>query len=405
MNEIQCTKSIKKEFFFDKRVLVRVDFNVPTKDGIVEDISRIKNAAPTIKLLQEAGARIILTSHLGKTSAYNPKKSLKILIEHISKEFNANVVFIKDFLDENTKKIIEACKRQDIILLENLRFYPQEEACDPEFAKQLASLADFYINEAFSVSHRKHASIYEVPNFIPHVFGLSFLEEISTLETFLNGAQSPKMCIIGGSKLSTKVKLLKNLTTKVDKLALGGGIAGAFLGFFGNSSFKVFNQSEHDEHIREILSNAESHHCELIMPMDFSALISNDPECLDQAIISSGGTENANIFDIGPQSVELFKKHIRESALVLWNGPLGLFEKEPFDFGTKSIGEEIAKQTILGNITSIVGGGDTAYAMNKFGFAKDLSYQSTSGGAFLTYLEGGELYGITAMKDGYILKA
>ena len=403
MNEIHCSKSVKKEFFFDKKVLVRVDFNVPTKDGVVEDISRIKTAAPTIKSLQAAGARIILASHLGKTTSYNPKQSLRILIEHISEEFHANVVFIKDFLDKDTKQIINSCDRDDIILLENLRFHPEEEACDPEFAKELASLADFYVNEAFSVSHRKHASIYETPKYLPCVFGLAFMNELKTLETFFNGKQSPKMCIIGGAKLLTKVKLLKNLTTKVDKIALGGGIAGAFLGYFGNSSFKVFNQEEHNQHIEEILANSKKYNCELIMPVDFSALISNDQECLDQAIIS-GNSENANIFDIGPESVEIFKKHINESSLVLWNGPLGLFEKSPFDFGTRSVAEEVARLTREGKITSIVGGGDTAYAMNKFGIAKDLSYQSTSGGAFLTYLEGGELYGITAMKDASVLK-
>ena len=404
MKKIQNNQPIQKEALRGKKVLVRVDFNVPTKDGNVEDITRIRNAYPTIKFLQDAGARIILMSHLGKTTAPNPKQSLRILLEHVSREFKANVAFIEDFLSDETPQVIKSCAKNDIILLENLRFHPEEEACDPEFAKKLASLADFYINEAFSVAHRKHASVYEVPKYLPHAFGIGFVKELEMLDGFLEGSRSPKMCIIGGAKLSSKVKLLKNLATKVDYLALGGGIAGAFLGYYGNSSFKVFNQEGYDVYIKEILESAEKHNCKLVMPTDFSALIGTNDEHMDQAIISSSGTENANIFDIGPESVEIFKKYIHESSTVLWNGPLGLFEKSPFDFGTRAVAEEVAKLTREKKIISIVGGGDTTFAMNKFNVSQDLTYQSTSGGAFLTYLEGSELYGISSMEDGEILK-
>ena len=404
MKKIQNNQPIEKEALRGKKVLVRVDFNVPTKDGNVEDITRIRNAYPTMKFLQDAGAQIILISHLGKTAAPNPKQSLRILLEHISREFKSNVAFIENFLSDDAPQMIKSCAKNDIILLENLRFHPEEEACDPEFAKKLASLADFFVNEAFSVAHRKHASVYELPKYLPHAFGIAFVKELEMLDGFLEGSRSPKMCIIGGAKLSSKVKLLKNLTTKVDFLALGGGIAGAFLGYYGNSSFKVFNQEGYDVYIKEILANAEKNHCKLIMPTDFSALIGTNDEHMDQAIISSSGTENANIFDIGPESVENFKKYVRESATVLWNGPLGLFEKSPFDFGTRAVAEEVAKLTREKKIISIVGGGDTTFAMNKFDVSKDLTYQSTSGGAFLTYLEGSELYGISSMEDGGILK-
>ena len=288
-----------------------------------------------------------------------------------------------------------------IILLENLRFHSEEEDCNEEFAKKLASLADFYINEAFSVSHRKHASIFAVPKFLPHALGFAFKKEVQVVDNFFQNASSPKMCIIGGSKLSTKIKLLKNLVKKVDKLALGGGIAGAFLAFLGNGALKIFDPKEYRNDVMEIIDNAKAHNCELIMPTDFSALIS-DQDTIEHSIISSEAS-NASIFDIGPESVELFKRHINESKVVRWNGPVGLFEKAPFDFGTRILAEHIAQRTRENHLTSVIGGGDTGFAMKKFKVCHDMTYISTAGGAFLSYLEGSELAGITAMQDACTL--
>jgi phosphoglycerate kinase len=372
-----------------------VDLNVPTHDGVVQDISRIKNIASTIEFLKKAGAKIILISHLGKTMAATKSNSLQVVIKDLSNEYNSNVVFIDDYINQDVTGIIDAASYNDIILLENLRFHPEEEGCCVEFAKKLAKLGDFYINEAFSVSHRRHASICELPKLLPHAFGLSFLNEIKIIDDFLNVAKPPKMSIIGGAKLSTKVKLLKNLSKKVDKLALGGGIAGAFLAFQGNSLLSIFNQKEFEADVAEILENAKKFRCEIILPIDFSALIGGS---CDGSIISCNEI-SASVFDVGPATVELFKRHIRESATILWNGPVGLFEKTPFDYGTMSLAREVGELSRDGKIVSIVGGGDTAFAMNKFGVAKYLTYQSTSGGAFLTYLEGGELPGISAMKN------
>ena len=382
----------------NKKVLVRVDFNVPIEDGIVQDVSRIKNVAPTIDYLKKAQAKIILISHLGKTKQ---RQSLRCVVDELSKEYASKVIFIDDCLDTRAKDIVEKSSYDDLILMENLRFYEEEENCCEQFAKKLADLADFYINEAFSVSHRKHASVYEIPKFLPHAFGLSFLREIKVIDDFLKNAKSPKMSIVGGAKLSTKINLLKNLVKKVDKLALGGGIAGAFLAFQGDSSLKVFDPGEYKSDIIEILENAKECGCEIILPIDFSALISDSNEN-NSAIISSGAT-NTSVFDIGPASIDLFKKHIMESSTILWNGPVGLFEKAPFDFGTMSLAKEVGRLSREGKITSIVGGGDTGFAMNKFGVADDLTYQSTSGGAFLSYLEGTELPGITAMKEACVL--
>lgn len=383
-----------------KKVLVRVDFNVPIQDGVVQDASRIKNIAPTIRFLKRAKAKIILISHLGKTNPKNDDQSLRNVVKALSDEYESNVVFIDDCLSKQAADIIEKSSCDDLILLENLRFYKEEEACDTEFAGRLAQLADFYINEAFSVSHRKHASVYELPKFLPHALGLSFVKEIGVIDNFLNHAKSPKMSIVGGAKLSTKVNLLKNLVKKVDKLALGGGIAGAFLAFQGNTALKISAQKEFESEVVEIVGNAKEHGCELIFPVDFCALISEDK---GNSIITSDDV-NASIFDIGPKSADLFIRHIRESATVLWNGPVGLFEKPPFDCATRTIGKEIGRLTKAGKIVSIVGGGDTAHAMNKFGIANDLTYQSTSGGAFLAYLEGSKLPGLAAMQDAFVLR-
>ena len=383
-----------------KRVIVRVDLNVPIQNGLVQDISRIRNIAPTINFLKKAHSKIILISHFGKTSSKNEAQSLKQVVSALENEYKSKVVFIDDCLSEQADKIISEASFDDLILLENLRFYKEEEACDQEFAKKLAKFGDFYINEAFSVSHRKHASVYALPLFLPHALGLAFKKEMGVIDNFLNNAKSPKMSIVGGAKLSTKVNLLKNLVKKVDKLALGGGIAGAFLAFQGNTSLKIAAQKEFEKEVIEIVGKAKECGCKLIFPVDFSALMSENNE---NSIITVDGL-NASIFDIGPESVKLFLRHIRESATILWNGPVGLFEKTPFDFGTRSIGEEIARLTREGRIVSIVGGGDTGFAMNKFGFSKDLTYQSTSGGALLAYLEGSKLPGLMAMKDAFSLQ-
>lgn len=393
---------IRKDCLKNKKVLVRVDFNVPIENGTIRDDSRINNALPTIEFLKRAGAKIILISHLGKTSHFNQNQSLRNIAEEVEKKYSSRVVFIDDCLCENAAPIISDSSIDDIILMENLRFHPEEEECDLAFARRLANLADFYINEAFSASHRKHASIFAVPQFLPHALGLSFVKEIQTIDGFFSNAISPKMCIVGGVKLSTKINLLKNLVKKVDKIALGGGIAGIFLSFVRNSSFKILDSEKYGEDIAEILENSKQYGCELILPVDFSTS-ADGKKVASSALVTSENGESV-IFDIGPDSVELFKHHIRESKTIMWNGPIGLFEKPPFDSGTIAIAREISRLTKEGELISITGGGDTSFAMNKFGISQDLSHVSSAGGAFLSYLEGTELPGIAAMRDGYSLQ-
>lgn len=377
-----------------KVVLVRVDFNVPMDNGIIMDDARIKVPVATIKDLQSRGAKVVLMSHLGNASDKSETQSLRQLISSIEKIYKSSVLFIEDYLDENTRSLIEKSPRNSLILLENLRFYPQEESCDSDFAQKLATLGDFFINEAFSVSHRRHASVFGIPRFLPSDLGENFKKEIKNIGEFFNHSSRKRMAIIGGSKLPTKIKLLKRLVTKVDKLAFGGGIAGAFLSYLKDDPTGIFDFKEYESEVKEIVENARKCGCELIIPTDFSALISTKS---DHAIMRSENS-NTTVFDIGPDSVKLLKDHIAASDMVLWNGPVGLFERSPFEFGTKTIAEFIAERTQENKLISIIGGGDTGFAMKKFDVADKMTYISTAGGAFLNYVENEDCPALEAIR-------
>ncbi len=377
-----------------KIVLVRVDFNVPMDDGDIMDDARIRVPLKTVQDLRNKGAKVVLMSHLGKTSNGDKILSLKQLIPTVEKIYGCPVTFIENYLEKGTRDFISKIPQNDMILFENLRFHKQEEDCDLEFAKKLASLGDVFVNEAFSVSHRKHASVFGIPQFLPSILGENFKKEIKNIETFFNKKSGKRMAIIGGSKLPTKIKLLKKLVSKVDKLALGGGIAGAFLSYLGNESLTLSDPGEYASDVKEIIDNAKNFGCELIVPTDFSALISSNH---DNAIIRSDNS-NTSVFDIGPDSVELLKEHIVNSNMVLWNGPVGLFERSPFEFGTKTIAEFIAERTQKHGLISIIGGGDTGFAMKKFNVADKVTCISTAGGAFLTYIEDEDCPALEAIR-------
>lgn len=391
------SEAILKNDLANKKVIVRADFNVPVEDGVVLDDIRIRNTLPTINFLRDAGAKVVILSHMGRSGSYASQLSLRQVLTIAEHVYQDKVTFIDNCLEPTAPKQIDDLPGGSIVMMENVRFYQEESKCDPAFGAKLAALGDFYINEAFSVSHRQHASMVEIPKHLPHAFGFSFLDEIKSIDSFFDTTKCPKICIIGGSKLATKVALLKNMVQKVDKIALGGGIAGAFLSHFGNSTFRIFNPKEYADEVAEIVENAKKHNCELIMPVDFSALIHNNDN-LGHAIISSGDG-STSIFDIGPSTVKLFEKHISECKMVMWNGPVGLFERSPFDFGTKKLANYIARLTREEKITSIIGGGDTGNAIKRFGVEKDISYLSTAGGAFLMYVEGTRLPAIAAMED------
>ncbi len=377
-----------------KVVLVRVDFNVPMDNGLVMDDARIKVPVATVKDLWERGAKVVLMSHLGKTSDQVEIQSLRQLVPAIEEIYGRSVSFIENYLNENTRSLIEQTSQNDLILLDNLRFYPQEEDCDLDFAKKLATLGDFFVNEAFSVSHRRHASVFGIPQFLPSDLGKNFKKEIKNIEDFFNHTSGKRMAIIGGSKLSTKIKLLKRLVAKVDKLAIGGGLAGAFLSYFNGDLSEVFDLKGYEADVKEIVNNAKDFGCELIVPTDFSALISAKS---DHAIMRSENS-NTSVFDIGPDSVKLLKNHIKNSDVVLWNGPVGLFERSPFEFGTKAIAEFIAKRTQSHKLISLIGGGDTGFAMKKFNVADKMTCISTAGGAFLNYVENEDCPALEAIR-------
>ncbi|MBO4405217.1 MAG: phosphoglycerate kinase [Alphaproteobacteria bacterium] len=378
----------------DKVVLVRVDFNVPMDNGDIMDDARIRVPFATVKDLQNRGARVVLMSHLGKTSDQTGIRSLRQLIPYIENIYKSSVLFMENYLDEGAKSLIEKVPQDRLILLENLRCHPQEESCDLDFARKLASLGDFFVNEAFSVSHRRHASVFGIPQFLLSDLGENFKKEIKNIEEFFNHSSGKRMAIIGGSKLPTKIKLLKRLVAKVDKLALGGGIAGAFLSYLKNDPTGIFDFKEYEPEVKEIVENAKKFGCELIIPTDFSALISAKS---DHAIMRSENS-NTTVFDIGPDSVKLLEDHIAASDMVLWNGPVGLFERSPFEFGTKAIAEFIAKRTQDHQLISIIGGGDTGFAMKKFNVADKMTCISTAGGAFLNYVENEDCPALEAIR-------
>ena len=377
-----------------KIVLVRVDFNVPMDGGVIMDDTRMRGPVATVSNLRKMGAKVVLISHLGKATDQTEIQSLRQLIPYIEKIYKGHVQFIENYLDEDARSLIEKSPQNDLILLENLRFHPQEEKCDLDFARKLASLGDFFVNEAFSVSHRKHASVFGIPQFLPSSLGENFKKEIKNIEGFFNHASGKRMAIIGGSKLPTKIKLLKRLVTKVDKLALGGGIAGAFLSYHNRISAEIFDLNEYESDVKEILDNAKKFGCELIIPTDFSALVSTKT---DHAIMRSENS-NTTVFDIGPDSVKLLESHIVDSDVVLWNGPVGLFERSPFEFGTKAIAEFIAERTQNHQLISIIGGGDTGFAMKKFNVADKMTCISTAGGAFLNYVENEDCPALEAIR-------
>ncbi len=380
--------------FAGKVVLVRVDFNVPIDKGVIMDDARIRVPVETVNELKSKGAKVVLMSHMGKNSEGEGIQSLRQLIPLVEEVYGSSVVFIDNYLEENARSFIDQTSQDKIILLENLRQYHQEEDCDLDFAKKISRLGDYFVNEAFSVSHRKHASVYGIPQFLPSDIGKNFDREVKNIEKFFNKRDCKRMAIIGGSKLGTKIKLLKRLVTKIDKLALGGGIAGAFLSYLGDSSLHIFDPKEYINDVKEIIETAKKFNCELVFPTDFSALISSKH---DNAIIRSDDL-NTTVFDIGPDSVELLKRHIMESNMVLWNGPVGLFERSPFEFGTKAIAEFIAERTQNNQLISIIGGGDTGFAMKKFNVADKMSCISTAGGAFLNYVENGDCPALEAIR-------
>jgi phosphoglycerate kinase len=383
----------------NKKVLVRVDFNVPmNKNLMVTDNTRIKSSAKTILHILKNGGTCILISHMGRPKGFDRSLSLKNIVGEVEKVFNKKIIFLNDCVGQNIKKACQESKKGEIVLLENLRFYKEEEAGEIEFAKALSELGDIYINDAFGTAHRNHASTGVLPTFFTGNKAMGFLlsMEIRAIEKVLNKGQNPVLSIIGGAKVSSKIGILRNLINVVDDLIIGGGMAYTFIkangGEIGNS---LCEDAFLDEAIK-ILLFAKNKNVKVHLPNDIVA---------SESLSNNSPTQIANIYDIpkhmegldiGPQTINYFSKIIIKSKTILWNGPLGVFEMPNFQNGTKQIADAIAYATKFGSY-SLVGGGDSLSAIRLFGMDDKFSYISTGGGAMLESIEGKVLPGIQAI--------
>ena len=385
-----------------KKVLIRVDFNVPLdKHFNINDDSRIIAALPTIKKVIADGGKAIIMSHLGRPkNSYEEKFSLKHTTKHLSNLLETEVGFSVDCIGEKTLSDISKMKNGDVLVLENLRFYSQEKAGDKEFAKQLAKLGDVYVNDAFGTAHRAHASTSIIANYFPNnkYFGLLLCNEINSLETALKNPKRPFTAIIGGAKITGKIDVIVSLFDKVDNLIIGGGMAYTFAKAMGGNIGNSLVEDDKVALAKNLITAAKAKGVQLLLPSDSV----NAKEFNNNAIIQHSKIitipDGFMGLDIGSDSITHFSKVILDSKTIIWNGPMGVFEMDNFSNGTKQIGEAICKATKNGAF-SLVGGGDSVAAVKQFGFAEKLSYISTGGGAMLEYLEGKKLPGVTAIQN------
>ena len=369
-----------------KTVLLRVDLNVPVDNGKVVDDTRIVRLTTTVKYLLSNNAKIIIMSHYGRPKSYDKEFSLRFLIEYLNKIFSANVIFIDGVVGSYVEQEIQAAPLGTILLLENLRFYTEEEKNDLNFAKQLALLADVYVNEAFSCLHRKHASIDAITRLLPSFIGFNFQEEMKYLNYVVSNSEKPVAVIVGGSKISTKIHMLKNLTKKVDFLIVGGAIANNFLLSQGLKVGRSLYEEIDKSIVAEIMDLAKRHGCKIVLPIDY--VVCKSLAYNKSAIKNNDTLEHDDmILDVGQQTIDLITATISKCRTVLWNGPCGMFENELFSKGTFSIANILAKLTKMGKIKSIVGGGDSICAIKLSGLSnEDFTYISTGGGALLHFL-------------------
>jgi phosphoglycerate kinase len=395
-------KTIDQISFAGKKALIRVDFNVPLdKDYHITDDNRMTAALPTIKKILKDGGEVILMSHLGRPKdGPTEKYSLKHLIPHLSDLLGQQVEFADDCIGPDAVAKAKALEKGEVLLLENLRFYKEEEKGDVEFAKKLAALGDVYVNDAFGTAHRAHASTAVIAQFFPDAkyFGYLMAGELANAEKVLNGAAKPFTAIMGGAKVSDKIELIEKLLDKVDNLIIGGGMAYTFAKAQGGKIGKSLVEEDKLDLALSLIGKAKQKGVNLLLPTDsvIADNFSNDA--------NTEAAKNDNIkdgwmgLDIGPDSIKAFSKVVEASKTILWNGPMGVFEMEKFEAGTKAIAEAVVKATENGAF-SLIGGGDSAAAVAKFNFTDEVSYVSTGGGALLEYMEGKELPGVKAIND------
>jgi len=383
-----------------KRVLLRADLNVPVQDGRVTDTTRIDRLAPTVRELVGKHARVILMSHFGRPKGFDPKESLAPLVATISERLGVPVAFAGDCIGPVAETAVAALSDGGVLLLENLRFHKGEEKNEPDFAASLAKLGDLYVDDAFSASHRAHASITGVAALLPAYAGRGMEAELKALDKALGNPARPVAALVGGAKISTKLDLLGNLVAKVDFLILGGGMANTFLAAQGVKIGKSLAEMDMLDQARAIEATAKARGCTLVLPVDALVAEKFGPGQTAQTVPADQTPDDRMILDIGPASVEAIVAILRTCRTVVWNGPLGAFEIPPFDSGTVAVAKAVAALTKDGTLVSIGGGGDTVAALGAAGVEGDFTYISTAGGAFLEWMEGKELPGVTPLMAG-----
>ena len=382
---------------YQKKILLRLDLNVPLDNGKIVDTNRIDKVLPTIKFLLKENSNIIVISHIGRPKGkVDSKLSLKPICENLASKLNVSVQLInKNILQLNINEILESFQTNKILVLENIRFYKEEENNDENFAKHLAKLGDIYVNDAFSCSHRKHSSVSCITKFIPSYCGLQMELEINSLKKITESIQKPITCIIGGSKISTKINIIKNLIISFDNIIFVGGMANTILNYKNYKVGKSIQEENSKKIVAEIFELSLKNNCKIYYPIDV---------CVGKKLNDISTIKNIDnvsddelILDIGPKTINLIENIIENSKTILWNGPAGYFENKHFAQGSEKIAKKISEENKLKKSFSVAGGGDTVAVINSFGLIDNFNFVSTAGGAFLEFLEGKELPGIKAL--------
>jgi phosphoglycerate kinase len=382
----------------NRRVLLRVDLNVPMENGRVSDATRIERVLPTIREIADKGGKVILLAHFGRPKGRDPKESLAPVAKAVAEHLGRPVAFADDCIGPTARAAVDAMKPGDILLLENTRFYKEEEKNDPAFVKSLAENGDIWVSDAFSAAHRAHASTEGLGHVLPAYAGRTMQAEVEALSKALEAPKRPVLAVVGGAKVSSKLELLGNLVKKVDILVIGGGMANTFLAAQGKAVGKSLCEKDLLDTARQILDTAKAAGCAIVLPVD--AVVASEFKAHAPSRIVSVDAVGADdmILDIGPASVAEVAKRLAGAKTLVWNGPFGAFELEPFDKGTTAVAQEAARLTKAGALLSVAGGGDTVSALNHAGVADDFSYVSTAGGAFLEWLEGKPLPGVEVLR-------
>ncbi len=380
-----------------KKILLRLDLNVPLKNKKITELDRINKIIPTIKYLLKKKSKIIILSHIGRPKGkIEPSLTLEPVSKKLSEILSLEVKLVKDKIDEKLNYKIDTIKNSSIIMLENIRFNKGEEKNDHNFAKKLSKLGEIYINDAFSCCHRSHASIDAITQYIPSYFGIQIVEEISALKKITSEIKKPITCILGGSKISTKIKIISNLIKKFDNIIIVGGMANTILKEKGINIGKSINEENCNKVVFEIFEKAKKYKCKVLYPSD--VIVSKNINSTGKNKLINEIETDDIILDIGKNTIYSIETILSNSKTILWNGPAGYFENPFFENGTKKIAKIISRKTQNNNIFSVVGGGDTVAAINKYNLLNSFNFVSTAGGAFLEFLEGKNLPGINAIK-------